>query len=178
MDSETFESLVERFYQPLYRFALALARDESRAADLTQQTFLQWAKKGQTLRDPSKAKTWLFTTLYREYLGLKRKEARHPSVELQPASPELPTVDPVTIARLEAQELLDALGELEETFRVPLVLFYLQELSYAEIAQLLQVPVGTVMSRLARGKEKLRMKLSERTSYKKKTEDKRENHGT
>ncbi|WP_174582632.1 RNA polymerase sigma factor [Candidatus Methylacidithermus pantelleriae] len=168
MDEKTFETLVERFYQPLYRFALALARDEAQAADLTQQAFLQWARKGETLKDPSKVKTWLFTTLYREYLGQKRREARHPTVELEPASPELPTVDPVALARLEAEEVLAALGELDEVFRVPLVLFYLQELSYAEIAQLLQVPLGTVMSRLARGKEKLRMKLAERTSYKKK----------
>ena len=61
---------------PLYRFALSLSRQESDAADLTQQTFLLWASKGHQLRDPSKVKTWLFTSLYREFLGRKRQQDR------------------------------------------------------------------------------------------------------
>ena len=58
---------------PLYRFALSLSRQESDAADLTQQTFFLWASKGHQLRDQSKVKTWLFTSLYREFLGTGEK---------------------------------------------------------------------------------------------------------
>jgi RNA polymerase sigma-70 factor (ECF subfamily) len=60
-----FEKLVEDYHMPLYRFALSLSRKESDAADLTQQTFYLWASKGHQLRDASKVKTWLFTSLYR-----------------------------------------------------------------------------------------------------------------
>jgi len=71
-----FEQLVEVFYMLLYRFALSLSRDPFKAADLTQQTFLLWASKGHQLRDESKAKTWLFTSLYREFLRGERKRRR------------------------------------------------------------------------------------------------------
>src|SRR5205814_9620057 len=71
-----FEQLVEAFYMPLYRFALSLSREPSDAADLTQQTFLLWASKGHQLRDGSKVKTWLFTTLYRGFLRGERKRCR------------------------------------------------------------------------------------------------------
>src|SRR5260370_15889803 len=64
-----FEQLVDAHYAALYRFALSLAKNEMDAADLTQQTFYIWAEKGRDLRDPGKAKSWLFTTLYREFLG-------------------------------------------------------------------------------------------------------------
>jgi RNA polymerase sigma-70 factor (ECF subfamily) len=58
------------YYEPLYQFAFSLARDEADACDLTQQTFCIWAAKGHQLRDASKVKTWLFTTLHREFLGI------------------------------------------------------------------------------------------------------------
>jgi RNA polymerase sigma-70 factor (ECF subfamily) len=64
-----FEQLVDRYYAALYRFALSLARSASEAGDLTQQTFYLWAAKGHQLRDRSKVKSWLFTTLYREYVS-------------------------------------------------------------------------------------------------------------
>src|ERR1044071_1030074 len=68
-----FEQMVEVYYMPLYRFALSLSREPCDAADLTQQTFLLWAAKGHQLREQSKVKTWLFTTLYREFLRCARK---------------------------------------------------------------------------------------------------------
>ena len=55
------------YYRPLYQFAFTLTRDEADACDLTQQTFYIWARKGHQLRDQSKVKTWLFTTLHREF---------------------------------------------------------------------------------------------------------------
>src|SRR5690242_6311951 len=71
-----FEKLVEDYYMALYRFAFSLSRQESDAADLTQQTFLLWASKGHQLRDPSKVKTWLFTSLYRQFLSRRRHQER------------------------------------------------------------------------------------------------------
>src|SRR6266545_4771241 len=135
MSATDFQRLVDRQYAPLYRFALSLSKSEADAADLTQQTFFLWASKGDQLRDRSKAKSWLFTTLYREFLGRRRHEVRFPKIEL------------------------DDVREVEELFRAPLTLFYLEQFSYQKIADMLEVPIGTVMSRLSRGKALLRQRL-------------------
>jgi len=155
MHSLDFKDIVDRFYPMLYRFALSLARNEADACDLTQQTFSIWATKGHLLRDGSKAKSWLFTTLYREFISNRRREARWPKEEISEVEHELPIAMPETVDCLESSQVMEALQSIDETFRVPLVLFYLQEHSYEEIAHILEIPIGTVMSRLSRGKQKL-----------------------
>jgi RNA polymerase sigma-70 factor (ECF subfamily) len=155
MHSLDFEEIVDRFYPMLYRFALSLARNEADACDLTQQTFSIWATKGHFLRDGSKAKSWLFTTLYREFISSRRREMRWPKEELSEVEHELPAAMPETVDCLESGQVMEALQSIDETFRAPLVLFYLQEHSYEEIAHILEIPIGTVMSRLSRGKLKL-----------------------
>jgi RNA polymerase sigma-70 factor (ECF subfamily) len=164
MQAEAFPRLVETYYTGLYRFALSLARNASDAGDLTQQTFFIWAKKGHTLRDETKAKTWLFTTLYREFLRLRRQDARTTAIEDLPLTEqELPDVEADVIGRMDAALVLEALQEVAPAFREPLTLFYLQDLSYLEIAEILDVPIGTVMSRLSRGKAQLRTVLAQKT---------------
>jgi len=150
-----FEDLVACHYGPLYQFAYSLTRDEADACDLTQQTFCIWAAKGHQLRDVSKVKTWLFTTLHREFLGSRRREARFPHVELEQAAAELPTVSPASVHQLDSGQLLDALGQLDEIYRAAVVLFYLQDYTYNEIAEILEIPLGTVKSRLTRGLARL-----------------------
>ena len=156
-----FEHLVDAQYAGLYRFAYSLAKNEMQAADLTQQAFYRWAAKSHELRDASKAKTWLFTTLYREFLGGQRHETRFPKVGLEDV-PEQAAPAPSVHEAIDAAAAVEALQTLEEKHRAPLTLFYLKQFSYAEIAEVLDVPVGTVMSRLSRGKEFLRQKLSDR----------------
>jgi len=150
-----FENLVTCHYGPLYQFAFSLTRDEAEACDLTQQTFCIWAAKGHQLRDTSKVKTWLFTTLHREFLGSRRRQARFPHVELEFAAAELPTVSPATIEQLDSEQLLHTLGQLDEIYRAAIMLFYLEDHTYNEIAEILGIPLGTVKSRLTRGLEKL-----------------------
>lgn len=157
-----FESVVDRFYQPLYRFALSLTRAESEAFDLTQQTFYLWATKGHQLRDASKLKSWLFTTLHREFLGSRRRGNRFPHHEIGSVEQQLPVVNPTVVNDLDGGTVMEALLEVEELYRAPLMLFYLQDHSYKEIAGILEVPIGTVMSRLARGKDQLRALLADR----------------
>lgn len=158
-----FENLVACHYKPLYQFALSLTRDESDACDLTQQTFCIWAAKGHQLRDASKVKTWLFTTLHREFLGTRRRQTRFPHVELEFAAEELPVVPPATVNRLDTAQLLDALARLDEIYQSPVALFYLQDCSYNEIAEILGIPLGTVKSRLTRGLARLHQLLSDKT---------------
>jgi RNA polymerase sigma-70 factor (ECF subfamily) len=161
MSDETFTRLVDQYYPTLYRFALSLARNQADACDLTQQTFYIWATHGHALRDLTKAKTWLFTTLYREFLRGRRRGARMTSIEaLPPGAEELTDAEIDQARRLDGGLVLAALGEVEEVFRAPLTLFYLEGHSYQEIAATLDVPVGTVMSRLARGKAQLRRALA------------------
>lgn len=146
-----FESLVGLYYRPLYRFAYSLTRAESDACDLTQQTFYIWATKGQQLRDPSKVKTWLFTTLHREFLETRRRQGRFVHHELSEVDFELPTVQPAPVSHLDSGQVLQALSQVDEVFQGPVALFYLQDCSYKEIADILAVPMGTVKSRIARG---------------------------
>jgi RNA polymerase sigma-70 factor, ECF subfamily len=161
MNEADFQQLVDRQYAPLYRFALSLAKSETDAADLTQQTFFLWASKGDQLRDRSKAKAWLFTTLYREFLSRCRHEIRFPKVELEDVREEEISISP-NVNILDSTSAIEALHEVEEPFRAPLTLFYLQQFSYREIADILEVPIGTVMSRLSRGKALLRERLASR----------------
>ena len=161
-DEKTFEEAVSAYYEPLYRFALGLSRSEADAADLTQRAFEKFAEKAETLRDKAKTKTWLFTTLYRDFLQQKRHSTKFPEAELDESIDSTIVVLPRGDVATDANAALAALNQLEEPFRSTLVLFYLQDLSYREIAEILDVPIGTVMSRLARGKEMLRALMEPR----------------
>src|SRR6184192_910812 len=109
-ESPDFDGLVTAYYGMLYQFAFSLTRDESEACDLTQQTFCIWAAKGHQLRDVTKVKTWLFTTLHREFLGSRRRQNRFPHVELESAEADLPVVSPAAVNRLDVPQLTGALA--------------------------------------------------------------------
>jgi len=157
-----FEALVDAHYQALYRFGMSLVRDPDIASDLVQETFCIWAAKGDQLKDRSKAKTWLFTTLHREFLAHRRKSSRYADDPIEETSAVHAAADDEDAERqMDAQRALELLGELDETYRAPIALFYLQQHSYKEIAEILDVPIGTVMSRLSRGKELLRKRMTE-----------------
>lgn len=156
-----FETLVDRHQAALYRFALSLTRNQSDASDLVQETFYTWAAKGHQLADVTKVKSWLFTTLHRLFLASRRRLGRFPHHELDEVTLELPTVAPPRSSRLDAAVLLDCLAQTDEVFRGPVALFYLEDYSYPEIAEILEVPLGTVKSRIARGVAQLQAMLCE-----------------
>ena len=151
-----FQSLVDLHYGPLYRFAMSLTRAESDACDLVQQTFLTWATKGHQLRDLSKVKSWLYTTLHRAFLESRRRFTRFPHLEISEAEAELPNVEPDLVSHLDAQEVLHLLSRVDEQFQAAVALFYLEDYSYNEIAGILEIPLGTVKSRIARGLAQLK----------------------
>lgn len=152
------EVLVEAFYEPLYRYAYRLSGSQQEAEDLTQEAFCQAQSKLGQLREDGRAKAWLFSILRNTYLHRVRAAKQENRVPLdsvgeiaeRPSEP-LPEVDP---ARLQG-----ALDELPEAFRTPVILFYFEDFSYREIAAQIDVPLGTVMSRLARAKSYLRQRL-------------------
>lgn len=158
-DDTEFETAVSAYYEPLYRFALGLSRSEADAADLTQRAFERFGEKAAALRDKSKAKTWLFTTLYRDFLQQQRHATRFPHAVLDDSFDDRIVELPRAEISADANAAVAALQEMDEPFRSTLVLFYLNDHSYKEIAEILDVAIGTVMSRLARGKEMLRAKM-------------------
>lgn len=153
---EQFEALVCEHYEGLFRFAISLTREESDARDLTQQTFYVWAKKGHQLRDISKVKTWLFTTLHRAFLETRRRRSRFPHFDLEEVSEQLPAFSPDLANQVDASQVLPALATVDEVFQAAVALFYLEDYSYQEISEILAVPIGTVKSRIARGIAQLR----------------------
>jgi RNA polymerase sigma-70 factor (ECF subfamily) len=152
---------VHEWYDPLYRFALSLCQNVDHAQDLTQNAFHKLARKQATLRDVSKTKSWLFSVLYREFVDGYRRSVRYPSTSLDfVPEPSREGREDVQLS-FDAKVMMRMLGELDEIFRAPLTLFYIEQLSYKEIAEVLNIPIGTVMSRLRRAKDRLRERMEE-----------------
>lgn len=149
--------LVEQHYAPLYRYAYRLCGSSAEAEDLTQQTFLAAAVKWDQLREADRAKSWLFAILRNQYLkGIRRESAFvWDSLDDMADSGSEEAVD----SDVDSEQLQRALDELPEEFRSPLILFYFEEFSYLEIAEQLGIALGTVMSRLSRGRAYLRRRL-------------------
>ena len=158
-----YEQAVNSFYEPLYGFAYSLSGNENDACELTQETFARLLSKGAQVREESKLKSWLFTTLYRVFLGWKNRERRLPHLEISSVEHELPPVAGELVDMMERDTVRDALLRIDERYRVPLMLYYLEEHSYEEIAELLEIPIGTVMSRLSRAKVLMRQCLAARS---------------
>lgn len=155
-----FERLVLEHHETLFRFARSMTRNEADARDLVQETFLRWAQRGHQLTDISKVKAWLFTTLYRESAGKARRAIRFPHEPIESVELELPEIPCDAPNRADGFLIVNALSQLDDTFRAPIALFYLEDYSYPEIAEILEIPLGTVKSRLARGIAQLQRALA------------------
>ncbi len=154
--ADQFETIVSQHYEPLFRFALSLTRAESDAWDLTQQTFYVWATKGHQLRDRSKVKTWLFTTLHHAFLARWRRQCRYIHHHWENIADELPAVSPLQFDQVDSAQVLSALAQVDEVYQAAVALFYLEDCPYQDIAAILGIPIGTVKSRIARGIAQLR----------------------
>lgn len=156
-----FERIVNHYYCDLYRFGFSLTRNEADARDLTQQTFYIWANKGYQVKNLANVKGWLFTTLHREFLQVRRRQSRYSDEPISEATRGLPEISADVVNRIDAHTALQALKKIDGGYRDPLVLYYMQDLSYKEIADALEIPLGTVQSRIARGKTHLFQRLTE-----------------
>lgn len=156
MTRDFFNSVVHEWYHPLFRFAISLCHDQDEALDLTQATFYKFSSKGHSIKDMNKVKSWLFSVMHREFVDQYRKKLRRPTTGLENLGELASEEECPASEKADASLLLEILAGMDEKYRAPITLFYLQNLSYKEIAAALGVPIGTVMSRLCRGKEQLR----------------------
>lgn len=157
-------ALVERYHAELYRYAYRLTGSVFDAEDLTQQVFMIAQTRGGQLRDLASAGSWLFTITRNTYLKMSRRRSPVPATSLQLDLNSIP--DSADADDIDRERLQAALDELPDEFKIVLLMFYFEGSSYREIAQRLDVPSGTVMSRLSRAKSHLRKKLFESDSRK------------
>jgi RNA polymerase sigma-70 factor (ECF subfamily) len=152
--------LVAEHHQTVYRYAYRLTGSVADAEDLTQQAFLTAQERLGQLRREASARSWLLTILRNYFLKSCQKRRPIPAENLQLNMNTIPAVIPDELD-IDRERLQRALDELPPKYRLVLVMFYFEECSYREIAHRLDVPIGTVMSRLARAKGHLRAKLFE-----------------
>lgn len=148
---------VEQFHGDVYRFAYRLTGDSDWAEDIVQNTFLKSFERLEQLRDQAKAKSWLLAIARTTFLGDLRKRKSWVFTDAEMDGGQVPTAE--VESSLDSARLQAALMEMPEAFRVVVVMHYLQQESYRDIAEQLEIPIGTVMSRLSRAKRMLKTKL-------------------
>ncbi len=156
---EAFEAEAVGYAGQLFRVALRVCRDREKAEDLVQETYLQAWRSFHRIELGTNLRAWLFKILFNvHYSRLRRERLNLTPVEETIA--ETIAYDPPAPQRLTDEEVLAALERLPRDFQIPVVLSDVEELSYREIAEAMQIPIGTVMSRLHRGRKLLRMELA------------------
>ncbi|HID76342.1 MAG TPA: sigma-70 family RNA polymerase sigma factor [Planctomycetaceae bacterium] len=152
------EALVAEHHRAVYGYAFRLTGSVADAEDLTQQVFLTAYRNLAQLREPASARRWLFAILRNTFLKNHAKRRPVPvsdlDLNIEAIGEDVPEERPIDQEQLQA-----AVDELPEKFRIVLVMFYYEGCPYREIAEELRLPIGTVMSRLARAKRYLRAHL-------------------
>lgn len=151
--------LVEPHIPALRRYARALLRDREAADDLVQDTLERAVSRWRQRRREADLRAWLFSIQHNLFVdGIRRRRRQGPSVPIEEGFDVVATGGDVE-SRLAVRDVLACLDRLPEEQRAAILLVGVEELSYGETAFVLGVPVGTVMSRLSRGRERLRQLL-------------------
>jgi len=175
-DQATFEQDAMQYARQLYSAAMRMTRNPSDAEDLVQETFLKAYRAYHTFEEGTNLKAWLYRILTNTYINKYRKDSRRPS-EVDLGSVEdlylyrnIGSEESAEAARTTEDRVLDGLVEsdikkavedLPENFRLPVLLADLEGFSYKEISDILDIPIGTVMSRLHRGRKAMQKSLWE-----------------
>lgn len=146
--------LVHLHHLGLYRYAYRLTGQAADAEDLVQETFLQANRKIHAIKNPGSIKPWLYSVLRNLHLMRLRKQG--PAVESLSDLGDWPASSPIRDPIHDPELLQRLLLEMPEGYRTPLILFYLEDFTYKDISDQMEIPIGTVMSRLARAKDWLR----------------------
>jgi RNA polymerase sigma-70 factor (ECF subfamily) len=170
---EVFEALALEHFDALYNMAVRLTRNPAEAQDLVQETYLKAYRFFHRFELGTNVKAWLFTILRNTYINTYRKVSRQqPQVDFDQVAPFYADTSshPEWTGRGSTEEMLRylvhddvkrALEALPEEYRMVVLLADLEDFSYKEIAEIMDCPVGTVMSRLFRGRRLLRQSLAE-----------------
>lgn len=173
-DRERFEALVNEHLDSLYGSALRLTRNRANAEDLIQDTFLKAWRSFRTFQAGTNARAWLYKILMNAYIDSYRKTSRQPELvdhedvgdfylyaKAQESEEYRREGDPeeILLSKIMDADVKTALEQVPEPFRAAVILADLEEFSYREIAEILDIPIGTVMSRLYRGRRHLQRLL-------------------
>ena len=174
--SGRFEELTLPHLRSLYRFAVRLTGDASAAEDTVQETYLKALQSFANLRDPERVRPWLFQILSRLVTDRHRAAVREVPIDEPDEVDRFSLYDRIAdedpfpysdrlhedfLAQFRDEDVRRALLTLPEAYRVPLVLLYAEGMTYRELAEVLACPIGTVMSRLHRGRKRLERELWE-----------------
>jgi RNA polymerase sigma-70 factor (ECF subfamily) len=152
-----FEVLLDEFQPRVYRLACRLVSPRE-ADDVTQEVFIAVFKGLKRFRGESSLSTWLYRVAFNTCQTYRLREARRPRLPI----PETPDLRQAVLSAVENCDVAEAVAKLDDRHRVVLVLHELHGLTYGEIAEVIQVPVGTVKSRLSNALHKLREMLRDR----------------
>jgi RNA polymerase sigma-70 factor (ECF subfamily) len=167
--TSSLEAFGLEYLDSLYRYALVLTRQRTEAEDLVQETYVRALQAYSRLREDSNVKGWLFTILRNQWLNELRRRRTRPQVDEVDSDTQVvdglhgkfPDAQMALEGKEDAIRVRTAIGKLPSEFQEALILREFEELSYQEIATVLNCPVGTVMSRLGRARAKLRTLLSD-----------------
>ena len=175
-DQADFERDALQYNRQLYSVAMRMTRNPADAEDLVQETYLKAYRAYHTFTEGTNLKAWLYRILTNTYMNKYRKDSRRPNeVDLgtvedlylyrrigSEASAEAArTTEERVLDGLVESDIKEAVEDLPETFRMPVLLADLEGFSYKEIAKILDIPIGTVMSRLHRGRKAMQKRLWE-----------------
>ena len=174
-DERAYEVLLNEYQQPVYNLVVRLLNDPADANDVVQEVFLKVFRKIGAFRGESSLKTWIYRVGVNEAYNYQRWFSRHRKQEVELESDEPAGLDHYhklsdpgrspydCVADHEQHALIEeALGQLNPSYRAAVVLRDIEELSYEEISDILQIALGTVKSRILRGREALRKELAGR----------------
>jgi RNA polymerase sigma-70 factor (ECF subfamily) len=155
MSDHAVDDQLRQVLPRLRRFALWLTRGAGGADDLVQSTLERALSRWESRRDEAALRAWLFSILYRQFLDKRRRYRRY-SAALEHLQNENEAVQPSAEREVVAQSALEALERLPAEQRSLLLWVSVEGLSYQEVAEILDVPIGTVMSRLSRARAAFR----------------------
>jgi RNA polymerase sigma-70 factor (ECF subfamily) len=173
-DRAGFEEEALQHAEHLYRIALRLTGSPPAAEDLVQETYLRAFRAWRSYRSGTNLAAWLATILRNAFLDEARKQNRRPAAEpldeqgdyylYNQLAGDLPEPQEEVVNRLSSGTIVESLAAVPPVFREAVVLVDIGDFSYADAAEILNVPIGTVMSRLYRGRRLLKQALAERTA--------------